>query len=752
MRIGLLLALTFFAVGGAVFLGQHRTQAAADRTLEWRAKAETDAWLRYLTGNGVELRSLMEKQPLPPYVRELVDAYVPSADVFMFHFYDAEGALKGQFSTRGREHNILHETLDHSHGAPQANAGSHAHEGSHNHRTHSGHADEHAGELAVELSVAAARVVQTGEPFLNFSEGKKPDGSKISYVEGYFPIIVAGETIGVVETFIDISETKTEISELFQALALEVGGVTAAILLIPLLALAFFARALLQANQTAEAAKRRAERAEVAKANFLANMSHELRTPMNGVVATIDMLEQSKMNTEQSALIDTLRKSSVALLEIINDILDFSRIDSEQIELREESFDIVELVESAISLFAPSAHAKGVRIHLDSDLDPLVWVKGDPGKLRQCCLNLIGNAVKFTNEGWVKVTLRVADPGVLRLTVADTGIGIPDDKIDLIFDAFAQADAGSARSYEGTGLGLAITRRLLGHMGGTIEARKCAKGAQFDVELPLQFAKAPRDVCNRWDNYLAESAAVATRLQALPADLFSSIESMAKCAGLKVLDEASSGDLDEPDVVITYNPPKGLGSAGTLVLSRPAAKKKVELNAPWDRESFVKSLVDLMTASPTCVPAHAAKDHVLEALALEGRTILVVEDNQTNRFIIKKMLEPTGACLLFAENGVVGLEMYKSTNPWLVLMDMSMPVMDGVSATKGIRDWEQQNDWVETPIIALTANAQLSDQERCLEAGMTGFLTKPLERWALVSAISAVMDAPEQHEPVRFVS
>ena len=378
-------------------------------------------------------------------------------------------------------------------------------------------------------------------------------------------------------------------------------------------------------------AKAMAETASLAKSDFLASMSHEIRTPMNAIVGIADLLAKTRLTEEQDKYVQIFRRAGDNLLNLINDILDLSKVEASQLELERTGFSLHDLLEKVGEMVAGRASEKGLT--LVREIAPAVPqdLIGDPTRLRQVLLNLLGNAIKFTESG--EVALRVtkdADseaPGGLRFTISDTGIGIPGEKLGAVFERFTQADSSTTRRYGGSGLGLTISKRLVELMGGRIWVESgVGRGSVFSFTVPLE------------------------------------------------------------------------------IWTRPAR-------------------------SPLA-PIGAGPEPALSALR-----VLLVEDSPDNRIITVAYLRDTPYQIDIAENGAVAYEKFISSRYDLVLMDRQMPVMDGLTATRAIRAWEQANLRAPAPIIALTASALKGDQEECLAAGCTAYLSKPIKQEVLLQAI-----------------
>jgi len=532
-------------------------------------------------------------------------------------------------------------------------------------------------------------------------------------------------------------------------------------------------------------AKEAAESANRAKSEFLANMSHEIRTPMNAILGMAELLSETPLTRDQEKYVQIFRDAGENLLTLINDILDLSKVEAGQIRLETVPFDLGETIERTCEILGMRAGDKGLDLvcHIQPDLP--VNVVGDPLRLRQIITNLIGNAVKFTDAGEILLELKAAPhanaitaEGIdLVFSITDTGIGIPADKLEHIFEKFTQADASTSRKYGGTGLGLAITTYLVELMGGTLTVRsEPGKGSvfSFTIRLPRQLEEQPRadsipfDLRNIRILVVDDNATNRLIVREFLAPGGATLAEAANGAeGLRLMHGAAAAGEPYHLVILDHQMPvmDGMETARRIkddpdlrnaILILLTSLQRPEDNENARRLGFVQVLfkpakrTDLREAV-----AHAlghrklTGEHPVEEkekrppeteaapLPQQPLRILLAEDNEDNRTLIRMYLKNSPHEMQMAENGQLAVDRFINNGPFdLVFMDVQMPVMDGYTATRAIRFWEAEQGRERTPIVALTAYALKEDVQKSFDAGCDGHVTKPLKKATFLKAIA----------------
>ncbi|WP_282606322.1 response regulator [Pelagibius sp. Alg239-R121] len=758
--------LVLLATGGIVIANMTASRILADQ-----AERTSLAWGEYISAELDQIEAIASGNGLTQEDQAFLKGVSRFGDVFLFKLFDKEGRIS-----------VVSNELN---------------------------ASSTSGPSLGDHNKKAASVIATGIPYTQIESGlEKPDRPDV-YVESYIPIVRNGETLAIAEVYVDQTEQAAELKEEFWKLGLELVGITLIALLLPFIALAVLLHKQRGQNLLLAEERNKALSAERAKSSFVANMSHEIRTPLNGVLGMASLMLDSKLDESQRQHAETILYSGESLLTILNDILDFSKIEAGKLELEDSEFELLPMLDSAVELLAPQAHSKGLEIPTFVAADVPSAFIGDEGRIRQVLLNLISNAVKFTNDGGVSIETSVRletpqtgarqreegqdDKVVLRFEVSDSGAGVPEEMREKLFQEFSQADGTDKRKHEGTGLGLAICKRLVALLDGDIGFSPRESGGSlfwFTVCIKRQiksdsWAQDVKEFLRSRkflvvdDNHV-NRAVFEKQLSALGAQVTLAIN--AETALTKLRDAFDSGNAFDGAIIDHFMPVTDGLDLGNMIRATPGidqttlifssssgqynsntlAKQRgfdAALPKPLRPGALLKCIGTVFADDPLNTnqsrpddddhshdiagqkssdqdPSRPAQNpEPQHELSKKCRArILLAEDNHINQKVVREMLQGQGYSVTVVANGTEAVQSVRDLPFDVVLMDVQMPEMDGMEATRKIR--QLGKDAAQLPIIGVTARALKGDRERVIQIGMNDYMTKPINRAELYEKIA----------------
>ena len=529
----------------------------------------------------------------------------------------------------------------------------------------------------------------------------------------------------------------------------------------------YFAQMANSAETELHAARIKAEAAAKAKGEFLANMSHEIRTPMNGMIGMIEVLEAMKPNDDQQRAVGTIRNSAFSLLRIIDDILDAAKIDAGKMVIESSRTELRPVIEGVAVTMQTMADSMGVRIVLGVDRKVPIWILADSGRLRQIMLNILSNAIKYSSQdltgkpSTVYFLVEMDKEDVIKLVFQDQGIGMSKEQLDKTFEPFVQGETASTKQVGGTGLGLVITQKLVHQMGGQINTQSTLEiGTTVTVLLPIKVFDGPNetpDISQTKVEMLTEKGRFSRRLSKFVDHLNYKEQTRSV---RQDLEDYAIPDEQEAVYILFSEDSETVSSWMTILRAKAKNPKFVVVSSnrsdqlgllqegvykiqsfPVLQSELIRAIAFLTNKQkPTLIEKQSHELTGAQKVSRARKSILLVEDNEINQVVLLKQLEILGYPAVVAKNGLKGLEMWKTENYDIILLDCHMPVMDGFEMAQEIRKHEEEGELSRVPIVAITANALTGDADKCYACGMDDYLAKPVEIVSLEAKLSQYLN------------